>query len=554
MLSLAFGAQTAAVQADDRDIALKLLGKHVFFDTSLSSSGEMGCVTCHTPETGGTGGDSNVNLTQVAITGADPATVGRRKPPSNTYASFVEPFLPCDLGGPNNPPGVEQYCGGNFWDGRALGRPNIEGFPGAAPHIGEEVFHDIENPVVLGYAKYIGATTDQAINPIPNTVEQNMPRDQVCLTVQSSDYAWLYELAWDTPLNCSNVIAYNGERHLDITFKRLMMSVGAYQHSKDINSFTSKRDLAIRAELACIDSDFRDYWNPSVCTDVQTLQASNPDKEYGKFPLVLFTDQENLGHDLFYNVDLPFSPRESRDDIPAAQCAFCHSDNPDTDDGSELLQTYMDQAYHNIGTPPNPEVPLNGGILDGGMSETTAIHRPGFFRTPTIRNIDKRPNRQFVKAYTHNGFFKSMKSIVHFYNTSQVKDRCEDVLPAETVLTEAVALANDCWPRADVPATQSPPFLVGALGMTDAQEDAIVAYLQTLTDLHSADEPELLKPQPSASASMFMDMRLYETICDLAEAEEEPVIPFRFPRGRSSCMSIDDAARRLDEDEWVSEE
>jgi cytochrome c peroxidase len=34
--------------------------------------------------------------------------------------------------------------------------------------------------------------------------------------------------------------------------------------------------------------------------------------------------------------------------------------------------------------------------------------------------VDKRPYKAFTKAYAHNGWFKSMESIVHFYNTALI--------------------------------------------------------------------------------------------------------------------------------------
>ena len=34
--------------------------------------------------------------------------------------------------------------------------------------------------------------------------------------------------------------------------------------------------------------------------------------------------------------------------------------------------------------------------------------------------MDKRPYPTFVKAYGHNGYFKSLEEIVHFYNTRDV--------------------------------------------------------------------------------------------------------------------------------------
>ena len=40
---------------------IELLGKYVFFD-KISSPSRMACVTCHQPDTGGTGGISGVNL------------------------------------------------------------------------------------------------------------------------------------------------------------------------------------------------------------------------------------------------------------------------------------------------------------------------------------------------------------------------------------------------------------------------------------------------------------------------------------------------------------
>ena len=36
-------------------------------------------------------------------------------------------------------------------------------------------------------------------------------------------------------------------------------------------------------------------------------------------------------------------------------------------------------------------------------------------KVPTLRNVDKRPTTDFVKAYGHNGYFKSLADIVRFY-------------------------------------------------------------------------------------------------------------------------------------------
>ena len=43
-------------------------------------------------------------------------------------------------------------------------------------------------------------------------------------------------------------------------------------------------------------------------------------------------------------------------------------------------------------------------------------------RDPTLRNVDLRPSPGFVKAYGHNGFFKSLNDIVAFYHWRAMKD------------------------------------------------------------------------------------------------------------------------------------
>ena len=44
----------------------------------------------------------------------------------------------------------------------------------------------------------------------------------------------------------------------------------------------------------------------------------------------------------------------------------------------------------------------------------------GLFKAPSMRGTDKRPSPDFVKAYMHNGVFKSLKDVVHFYNKRNI--------------------------------------------------------------------------------------------------------------------------------------
>jgi hypothetical protein len=65
---------------------------------------------------------------------------------------------------------------------------------------------------------------------------------------------------------------------------------------------------------------------------------------------------------------------------------------------------------------------------------------------------------------------------VHFYNTRDVKPECSNPFT-----TEADALDQGCWPEPEVVANVNIDEL-GNLGLTSEEEDAIVAFLMTLSD------------------------------------------------------------------------
>ncbi|MEW8506791.1 MAG: cytochrome c peroxidase [Candidatus Thiodiazotropha sp.] len=483
---------------------LKLLGKFVFFD-EISVPARQSCASCHAPDTGGTNDNAYVNRTVVAVPGANFHVSGMLKPPTNAYASEIEPFELCNLGaisfggdGSPGPGGGDRFCGGNFWDGRAEGREAA--LFNSTRHIGAEIFQG--EPDIHGYGSYFGPTSDQALNPMPNLVEQNIQRQDVCEHVAGSEYAALYEVVWGEPINCSaNPVDYMAndlppeerpEREFDISFKRLMLAVGAWQSSAEVNSFSSKRDIALRAELACHDEEFSEYLDHSVCGDADYINSP------GTFPLVGLSDQENLGHDLFYNVD-PFGPAPAPNpDLPATQCAFCHISDRTASDGTGVFERYADDAYHNIGTPSNPDVPgadnpdnLPTGLV-GHVDPTD--ERGGFLKTPTLRNVDKRPHSRFIKAYTHNGWFKSLESLVHFYNTGDVDGDTAAAFGITRcppgITSERRALRAKCWPEPEWPGAAF-GALVGDLGMDEAQEAALVSYLKALTDEVTAQPPRL---------------------------------------------------------------
>jgi cytochrome c peroxidase len=115
------------------------------------------------------------------------------------------------------------------------------------------------------------------------------------------------------------------------------------------------------------------------------------------------------------------------------------------------------------------------------------------FQVPTLRNVDMRPSPDFVKAYMHNGYFKSLKEVVHFYNTRDVLPRCAAGDPGEKVT---------CWPPPE-DTTNLNKKQLGNLKLTNEEEDDLVAFLKTLTDDYKASS--------SATAKQTLSQRDYQT-------------------------------------------
>ena len=449
-LALGVGNAAAAPNVD----ALTALGKQVFFD-EISVPARQSCATCHVPDNGFTAGVAAINLNGVAVTGANPHTVGNRKPPTATYAASV-PNLTGGFFGPNcsdAPFGL--FCiGGVFWDGRATGTA-----------IGSEVFGG-DTALASAYASFLGPLADQALGPFANHVEQNVPdgntllpgAEAVCAHVRDARYAPLFQRAWGHTPNCTTAA--------DLEFKRIAVAISAFEHSTEMNVFDSPRDIEL---------------------------ADDPDHQ---FPLAGFSAEENLGHDLFYNTVAN----------GGAGCANCHNSgapfvvflppdflpvqNPDAR-GEEPDQIYSDHSYHNINLPPNPEsANFNPSDPDQGLAEFThVVGHEGDFRTPTLRNVDMRRGNGFPKAYMHNGYFKTLEQVVHFYNTQAQKPVC-----LASGFSAEQAIANNCWPAPETPSVLPLTGLVGDLGLTVQEEAALVAYLKTLTDSTVVQAPGPFTP------------------------------------------------------------
>jgi cytochrome c peroxidase len=171
--------------------------------------------------------------------------------------------------------------------------------------------------------------------------------------------------------------------------------------------------------------------------------------------LAQFTAQEEQGRALFTG---------------NAKCAHCHTAKV----GGGRPVFFTDFKYHNIGLPVNQEIfALVGVFTDLGLGGPDALNDPkydGKFKNPHLRNIELTP------PYMHNGVLKTLKQVVHFYNTRDVLAECD---PALGNLDPGFGVT--CWPAPEIPDNMDSSFL-GDLNLTDEEEDAIVAFMLTFTD------------------------------------------------------------------------
>jgi cytochrome c peroxidase len=296
--------------------------------------------------------------------------------------------------------------------------------PPASAYAGDSpiLYYDGEEGVWVGGMFWDGRATgwtlgdplaEQAQGPFLNPLEQNNADAMAVLTqIYYSDYAYLWELAWGEELILDPLLVTQN-------YERVARAVAAYERSEEVNPFTSKYDYFLAGEVE-------------------------------------LTGQESWGLELFNGKGM---------------CNACH-----LSEGTHAL--FTDFTYDNLGVPKNPENPfynmppefnplgegwidlgLGGFLQSAGYTPEEYLPEMGKFKVPTLRNADLRPGNGFTKAYMHNGALKSLKEVVHFYNTRDV----------------------EAWPAPEYAETVNHDEL-GDLGLTNAEENAIVAFMKTLSD------------------------------------------------------------------------
>ena len=282
-------------------------------------------------------------------------------------------------------------------------------------------------------------TAEQGLGPFVNADEMALP-DPACVVyrVAEGKYALLYRAAWGNsvfqiafpPRATMNALCATEGSTVPLSptdrqqllkeYDRIGYSLAAFQKSPLVSPFSSRFD-----------------------------EARNGGAK--------LTTEEMEGLELY---------------VGKAGCAACHPVS-----GKKPLLT--DFTFDNIGVPANPENPalLRFGFVDvglGGFLNDPSLN--GAIKVATLRNLEKKPTPFTPKSYTHNGVFKTIEQVVHFYNT-------RDVLPAcpAGVGPYDPRFGTTCWPGPEVSDNVNREEL-GDLGLTPVEEAKLVKFLRTLND------------------------------------------------------------------------
>ncbi|MBV9301560.1 MAG: hypothetical protein JOY62_17215 [Acidobacteriaceae bacterium] len=429
---------------------IRVLGKLLLYDENLSVRKNTACVFCHTTETGFTGPISEINEKTVAYPGSVRYRFANRRPMSYAYGPYSPVF--------HFDESQQAFFGGNFWSSMATG-------------------WKLQNP-----------NSEQVQFPFVDFDEQGFP-DSACVVrrVSQAAYEPMFEAIWSTKLKLihwpSDVdqvcgtpsmppmiptdpgplkLAEEDRMLSNIAYDQIAQSIAANEAGPDVSPFTSKFDYAIAhsnqpvltAEEQLGWELFRGKGKCNLChvDSTSAIQMDTPETSFNEVPDAepLFSDFEAFNLGLPRNTHIPYY-YESKPD------KFDVTPNP-------MGLAYIDRGLGDF---------LRSVVNPNSRWTKYAEQSDGKFQTATTRDVDKRPYPTFIKAYFHNGILKSLKEVVHFYNTRDVLPKCKKGI-------DDPGFAKTCWVAPEV--RENVDQRIGNLALSDAEEDAIVAFMKTLTD------------------------------------------------------------------------
>lgn len=260
---------------------------------------------------------------------------------------------------------------------------------------------------------------DQAAQPLLNPAEMAMPSKEsvVARVRQSGLYRFLFGLAFRIDIYQATTTP-----EINAAYDAMTQAIAAFERKPRFARFTSKFDYFVAGRTR-------------------------------------LTAQERLGLELFNG---------------KALCSACHISTPTQNaKGKWIPALFTDFTYDNIGAPRNTNIPGDpppdkglGGRPDIAAKDPGGLEI-GKHKVMSLRNIAITP------PYGHNGVFRSLEQITHFYNTRDTLGRVPGNRDPGFGVTG--------WPVPEVAQNVNTDEL-GNLGLTGREEAAIVAFMKTLTD------------------------------------------------------------------------
>ena len=422
----------------------------------------------------------SVNLTMIAYPSTFAYRAAKRTAQRYTY-SHTFPVL-------NYSSTQGLFFGGNFWDGRATGLK-------------------LQTP-----------DAEQAQGPPVDPLEQGFP-DTACIAyrLSSAVYRPLFELVWGVdfdirwPSNTAAICAtpagaavFGGSATpIQLSPTDRTKATNIYDHwgqslsflerSNDISPFNSKFDWFLANKVTLTSEEMAGYklfngkGNCNSChVDGRSTTLTSGQTDTGNTASVqpLFTCHG------FANEGLPLNPRISLF-YESTPDGFGFTPNPDGFRYRDLgLGNFLRSGPQSFPDPNQPGWLSLAPTVDGQFQVMTA--RDVALAPPQCPTTEAGHGAYFQKEFFHNGYIKSLKQLVHFYNT-------RDIVPnpnGNTTYAYPVTSGHcprgtvervTCWPQPEVP--NNIDMTTGTLGLTDREENQIVDFLMTLTDGYNPNNP-----------------------------------------------------------------
>ena len=456
---------------------VEILGKLMNYDRTISPNENKACASCHMPYAGFSGPIPSVNLTMIAYPSSSPYRAGKRTAQRYSYSSYFPPLQYNATQG--------AFFGGNFWDSRATG------YLTRAPDAEQAQFPPVD-PNEMANPDTACITYKLSRAPYRSLFEEIWGAGSLSSIIWPADVASVCatpEGAAEFGPNTQPVVLSTADRTLsDNDYLHWAASLSAFAHSLSVSPFTSKSDAFLKGTYTLTADEsagydlFKGKGNCNSChldgrsTAPAPTATTAEDTGVAADTTPVFTcfGSANLG--------LPKNPRDSFY-YETTPDSFGFTPNPAGFTYTDLgLGTFLRSGYGSAANPNSAWTPF-ASTSDGKMQTSTA--RDVAMAPPQCTGGTEAPGPYFQKEFFHNGYIKSLKQLVHFYNT-------RDVYPFPVQSGECPAGTVEkvtCWPVPEVTANED--MTVGKLGLTDAEENQIVTFLKTLNDGYTTPFPDI---------------------------------------------------------------